>query len=477
MLNWNKERQTNTAVIGIQNKWDKSRVSADEAEFLVRYQNERPFISEWGHLETVVYNGENGFRYFVLAGVEGGEEKSGAAQFAFVKKIVHYCIREKLLAIDILADTLNIALGILLDGVLYRNVHQSMMKTTKDDVLQSVHIVADDMEAIVAAAEEWEAVYKGVNWTKELVNMPPNALTPKEMAYQALSLNSYDGMYCTVLNKEDLQQYKMNGILSVAQGSAEDPRLIVIEYTGNEASREKLGLVGKGVTYDSGGLSLKSAASMKTMKTDMAGAGAVLGAMKALAELQYPINAVAVLPCVENMPSGTSYKVDDVITMYGGKTVEVENTDAEGRIILCDAVSYIQEYGITRLIDLATLTGACETALGTVRAGAVTNHPVWNTVVCQAGETVRERVWPLPADDEYKDMIKGRQADLRNAPGSKGGAITAGLFIGAFVPDTLPWVHLDIAGTAYTDTADSAGYIGATGFGVKLLWKVMKDLV
>lgn len=477
MLNWSKERQSKVAVVGVGQGISYTSLTVEEQAYIERYIRENEKHRQWGSIETVVYEGKDGFQYFILLGQEGGEEKDGYATFRLVKKVIQEGIKRSFMTMDILLDTMTIESAIWLDGVLDRNVNWTRKTKNKKEVVEEIIFVTEKVEAMVTETQQWEKIYDGVNLAKELVNRPPNEVTPREMAYQALALNSYKGMYCTVLNQEDILQYKMNGILSVAKGSAEEAKLIIIEYTGNEGAKEKLGLVGKGVTFDSGGLSLKTSAYMKTMKTDMAGAAAVLGAMKTLGELQYPINVVAVLPCVENMPSGTSYKVDDIITMYDGTTVEIDNTDAEGRLILGDAVSYIQEYGVTRMIDVATLTGACETALGSVRAGAVTNHPVWGRVVCEAGEAVRERVWPFPSDEEYKEMIIGKQGDLRNAPGPKGGAVTAGYFIGAFIPSTLPWVHLDIAGTAYREQADEAGQLGATGFGVKLLWKVMHDLV
>ncbi len=317
-------------------------------------------------------------------------------------------------------------------------------------------------------------MYEGVYTARDLVNMPPNELTPRKFADTVSALLKGDTISVESLNKWALEKRKMGGIVAVGKGSMNPPQLVAVAYQGDPDSREVLGVVGKGVTYDCGGLSIKSHAGQEFMKDDMAGAAAAVGVIRALMLLKYPVNVLAVLPLVENIPSSMAYHVDDILTMYGGKTVEIKNTDAEGRLILADAVTYAQEKGATKVIDLATLTGACVSALGTVRSGMIGNDQEWMNRFFDISSQVYEKVWQLPADREYEELLKSDVADLKNTGGRDGGAITAGLFIKQFIRPGVPWIHLDIAGTAFCEKKDETGFIGATGVGVKSILALLK---
>ena len=267
----------------------------------------------------------------------------------------------------------------------------------------------------------------------------------------------------------------MLAFLAVAQGTQEPPRLIILKYTGNPIKTEYVAFIGKGVTFDSGGISLKPSEGMEEMKTDMAGGAAVLGAMRAIAQLKPKLNVIAIVPCTENMPSGISLKPGDVISSMAGKSIEIVNTDAEGRLLLADAVTYAKQLGAEKLVDLATLTGACVVALGSITSGIISNNDKWCERVLDAASKCGEKMWRLPAFDEYKEQIKSPIADLKNSGGRPAGAITAGLFIAEFAGNT-PWVHIDIAGTATVNKDTGYNVTGATGAGVRTLIQLACDL-
>ena len=273
------------------------------------------------------------------------------------------------------------------------------------------------------------------------------------------------GMAVTVLDKAAIVREKMGALLAVAQGSLEEPRFIVLEYKGAEGA--PIVLVGKGVTFDTGGISIKPAQNMEDMKYDMSGAAAVLGTFEVLGRLKPAVHVIGLIPSTENMPSGTAVKPGDVITSHLGKTIEVINTDAEGRLILCDALSWARRYRPACAIDIATLTGAVVVALGHSAAGVMGSDDALVEEVRQAGELAGERVWPLPLWDEYRDLMKSDIADVKNAGGRPAGSISAGWFLREFV-DGFPWAHLDIAGTAYTEREDATRVKGPTGIGVRL---------
>ena len=325
------------------------------------------------------------------------------------------------------------------------------------------------------AAEAARIVAAAQNRARDLQNTPANFATPAFLAERAEQIASgLESVSADVLGREEIVAMGMGGLAAVSQGSAEAPRLIVLRYAGG-GSGPTLGLVGKGVTFDTGGISLKPGAAMHEMKFDMSGAAAVLEAVAAIAELSLAIDLVAVVPSTENMPSGTAIKPGDVITQYNGKTVEVNNTDAEGRLILADALAYAIELGAQRVVDIATLTGAVLIALGSVYAAVVSNDEELAGEVIEAGAETGELTWRLPLHPEFKEMMKGTVADLSNlAAKREAGTITAASFLEEFVDET-PWAHLDIAGTAW-DVGRAYTGKQASGYGVRLLVDLARRL-
>lgn len=308
---------------------------------------------------------------------------------------------------------------------------------------------------------------EAVALTRELVNMPPCELYPASFAERAAAVARQGGIECTVHDEQWLAQQGMNALLGVAQGSDRPPRLVLLRYHGG--GDRLLGLVGKGVTFDSGGLSLKTTEQMLDMKCDMAGAATVLGAMQAIAHLRLPLNILGVLALVENMPSGRAFKLGDVFRARNGKTIEIHNTDAEGRVILADALSLAVEEKVNHLVDLATLTGSCMIALGTEVAGLMSNNEAWGAAVQAAARHAGEKVWPLPMFPMYGQMIKSKVADIKNTGGTRyGGAITAAKFLEEFVGE-VPWAHLDIAGPAWAEQENATRDSGGTGAYVRTL--------
>lgn len=309
-------------------------------------------------------------------------------------------------------------------------------------------------------------VAEATNQARDLVNEPGNTLTPTELARRARAMSRAAGVACEVLGPRELSRMRAGGLLGVARGSQEPPRLIVLSYRGGRRAGVHLGLVGKGVTFDSGGISIKPAENMEAMKGDMAGAAAVIAAVCAIARLGIPLTVTGVIPATENLPSGSALKPGDILRAMSGKTIEVVNTDAEGRLILADALHLAGRRGATHLVDAATLTGACVVALGTLYSGAFSNDPELQDRVLAAGREAGERIWPMPTDKDYDELIKSEVAEIKNTGGRKGGAVTAAKFLEHFVGKT-PWVHLDIAGTAMADK--EAGYQpkGATGVMVR----------
>jgi len=348
---------------------------------------------------------------------------------------------------------------------------------TDDDDKKSV----DRFTVVAAGADLEDAVTRGriiaeaQNFARALGNEPANLLSPSKVAEAARSMASEYRLECRVLEQDEMRRLGMGALLGVAQGSAEPPALIVIRYRPEHAkSPAHLGLVGKGVTFDSGGISLKPADGMEKMKYDMAGGAAMLGAMRAIAQLKPGIAVTAFIPCVENMPGSRAQRPGDIVTAMSGKTVEVINTDAEGRLILADALTYARKQGCTHLVDAATLTGAIVVALGHLNVGLFANHECMRDRVLQAAKTAGERMWPMPLDEDYKEYLKSAFADLANVGGRWGGAITAAIFLKEFAEDT-PWVHLDIAGTAYLDESKPYLAKGPTGLPVRTLVRLAMD--
>lgn len=326
-----------------------------------------------------------------------------------------------------------------------------------------VYSEATDEEEIMASLTVGYAYGKGTNSARTLVNLPGNLLTATDMAHYAKELGAKYDFEVEILEKEEMLKLGMGALLAVNQGSSEPPKMIVLKYQGKEEWQDVIGLVGKGITFDTGGYSIKTKAGIVGMKTDMGGAAAVLGAMEIIGELRPEQNVVAVIPSTDNMINGQAFKPDDVITSMSGKTIEVLNTDAEGRLVLADAVTYAKHHGANYLVDIATLTGGVITALGTETTGAMTNNEAWFEQVLEASFEAGEPIWRLPIFERDKERVRNSPiADLNNSPGSEGHAIMGGAFIGEFAEET-PWVHLDIAGTSTTKKAGNLGPSGATG--------------
>jgi leucyl aminopeptidase len=343
------------------------------------------------------------------------------------------------------------------------------MKRPSDDkkpVPERIEILgADEADKLEKGHRLGAAIGAGQTLARGIQVLPGNVCTPSYVANTAQELAARYGMQITVLDKAAIIHEKMGALLAVAQGSAEEPRFIALEYRG--ASDAPVVLVGKGVTFDTGGISIKPAQNMEDMKYDMSGAAAVLGTFEMLGRLRPPVHVVGLIPSTENMPSGTAVKPGDVVTSHLGKTIEIINTDAEGRLILCDALSYARRYDPACVLDIATLTGAIVVALGHSAIGVMGTDESLIDEIRSAGERSGERVWPLPLWDEYRDLMKSDIADVKNAGGRPAGSISAGWFLREFV-EGFPWAHLDIAGTAYTDRDDPTRVKGPTGIGVRL---------
>jgi len=329
-----------------------------------------------------------------------------------------------------------------------------------------------------AAHQRGRIVGEAQNFTRELVNEPSNRLTPTRLAERASEMAARFGLTCEVLGPQEIQDLKMGALWAVAQGSQQEPaRLIVIRYSPENAPEQPvIGLIGKGITFDSGGISIKPSENMHEMKTDMAGGATVLGVMQAIAQLKPRVRITALIPATENMPSGNAFKPGDVITSMSGKTIEILNTDAEGRLVLADALTYAKKLGCTVLIDAATLTGAVLVALGAITTGVFGWNKDWVNRVLAAANVAGEKMWQLPVDEDYRDLYKSSIADLANTGGRYGGAITGAMFIGEFAGDT-PWVHLDIAGTRWANDEKPYRAKGPTGHGIRTLVQLLTDFV
>ncbi len=345
----------------------------------------------------------------------------------------------------------------------------------KDKSIQSLTVVAEDAEK-ATKTEIQEGFNEGLilagaqNFTRELVNEPGNILTPTELGKRAAAMCAEQGLKCEVYSSAKLQELKMGAFWAVAKGSYEPPALIVMTYEPAKAlaaGAPVLGLVGKGITFDTGGISIKPADGMEKMKYDMAGAAAMIGAMRAIAQLKPAVKVISVVCSAENMPDGNAYKPGDVVTAMSGKTIEIINTDAEGRLVLADGLHYAKQLGATHLIDAATLTGACVVALGMINAGLFSNDEATCDHFQRALVTSGEKFWRLPCTDDYRDLIKSQIADIMNTGGSRwGGAITAAMFLKEFAGET-PWVHLDIAGCAWLEEQKPWMPKGPTGIAVR----------
>lgn len=371
-----------------------------------------------------------------------------------------------------------LAEGTLL-GLYRMKKYKTVDENDDKENLRDLHILASGgsaQQALSQGIKRGAILAEAVTLARDLSNSPGNDITPTMLANTARAIAKKTSLRCRIFNKADLQKLGMGCLLGVAQGSTQPPVLISLEHAPKGVAKASIVLIGKGITFDSGGISIKPAASMEDMKMDMSGGAAVLGAMQALAQLEYPGHVIGLVPATENLPSGEAVKPGDILRAMSGKTVEVINTDAEGRLILADALSYaVAKLKPTRIIDLATLTGAVVIALGSHATGMMGTDEAMMARLREAGEQSGERVWQLPLFEEYSKQIKSDFADIKNIGGREAGSITGGAFLKEFVGD-IPWVHLDIAGTAWT--RENKPYVpkGATGIGVRLLVEALREL-
>jgi leucyl aminopeptidase len=355
----------------------------------------------------------------------------------------------------------------------YKTVNR---KDLKD--MEKLNIIADgkDFSLIESAVKKARIIADAVYFARDLISAPANEMTPSIMAQKAREIAARKNVSCKVLDKKKMKEMGMNALLGVASGSCEEPKFIILEYAGGKKNAAPIVLVGKGLTFDSGGISIKPADKMDEMKTDMSGGAAVMGAIMAAADLQIPLNITGLVPATENMPGGSALKPGDILKSYSGKTIEVLNTDAEGRLILADALAYASEYKPEAVIDLATLTGACIIALGDDVIGMLGTDDKLKKEIDKAAQNTGELVWELPLWESYHELIKSDIADYKNSGGRAAGTITAAAFLSKFAGD-YPWVHLDIAGPAWTSKDKAYVPKGASGVGVRLLVEFLRNRV
>jgi leucyl aminopeptidase len=349
----------------------------------------------------------------------------------------------------------------------------TVKKEQKQTNIHATLIVPNVVDAKKLTARA-RAIAEAVTTVRDLANAPCNVMTPRRLAERAEEVCAEAGVECTVYGRREIERMKMGGLLAVNRGSAEEPRFVVMKYTPRKA-KQHVALVGKGITFDSGGISIKPAEKMEEMKFDMCGAAAVIGIMEAAAKLEIPVQLTGIFAATDNLPSGSAYKPGEIITMMSGKTVEIVNTDAEGRMILGDALHYASQLEPDHILDFATLTGACVVALGSEATGLFSNSDELARKLIESGERTGDRVWRLPAWDEYKELIRSEWADMKNSGGRWGGAITAAVFLKEFV-DCPSWAHLDIAGTAYAESENPREARGSTAAGVRVTLDFLQSL-
>jgi leucyl aminopeptidase len=429
-----------------------------------------------GSCDTALLHAPSGFKAerILLVGL-------GKATTAEVRKAAGAAVRfakpRKLRELSIVIPSLDgldpaAATRALVEGAYVGDFDPDTYRTDrKDQSIEQLNVVLDsraNQAAMEAALREGVILGEAQNFTRTLVNEPGNVMTPTVLGQKAAEMCSQYGLTCEVYGADKLKELKMGAFWGVTKGSEEPPALIVMKYEPAKAPASPvLGLVGKGITFDTGGISIKPADGMEKMKYDMAGGAAMIGAMQAIAQLKPAVRVISVVCAAENMPSGTAMKPGDVQIAMSGKSIEIINTDAEGRLVLADGLAYARQLGATHLIDAATLTGACVVALGMVNAGSFSNDDDTYQHFTDALKISDERFWRLPVEDEYRDLIKSSIADIMNTGGSRyGGAITAAMFLKEFVEDT-PWIHLDIAGVAWTEEQKPWMAKGPSGIAVR----------
>ncbi len=374
----------------------------------------------------------------------------------------------------------NSSISPIVEGSILSMYSFDSYKKEKSEKSPNLSILVSNSQNAQKMISKAEIVSQGVIYARSIANLPPNDCSPSRLASFANAIATKNRLKCKIISKDELRKKGFGGISAVGRGSKNEPKLIILEHNKGKRNDKPVVLVGKAVTFDTGGISLKPSDKMDEMKFDKCGGCTVLGIMKAISELKLSINVVGIIPSVENMPGSESYRPGDIVRLYSGKTAEILNTDAEGRLILADALSYgIKQYSPKSIIDFATLTGACIVALGNNVAALVSNNQRLSEKIKKSSEKTSEEIWQLPINDDYMDMIKSNVADIRNiGMGRSAGTITAAAFLANAVDDT-PWAHLDIAGTAWTQDASkkkSYNPKGATGFGVRLILDYLNTL-
>jgi len=439
---------------------------------------------EFGKISVIHNTNGKSIQRFLVAGI-GKKEKTNQDTIRFVSGKIAQKARElKLEEFTIIAPSkfvikLDDCVQQIVEGSklsLYKFEEYKSKKETKTPNMTIITPKKDSLDIILKTAQ---IISDGVIYTRSIANLPPNVCNPSLLANFSKKLASKNKMRCKIISKKDLIRKGFGGISAVGQGSRNEPKLIILEHKGG-SNEKPIVIVGKAVTFDTGGISIKPGEKMDEMKFDKCGGCTVLGIMKVVSELKLPINLVGIIPSVENMPGGESYRPGDIIKLYNGKSAEILNTDAEGRLILADALAYGEKHYSPRIImDFATLTGACIIALGTNVAGMISNNENLVEGIKDSSKRTTEEVWQLPLNDDYMDMIKSEVADMKNMGiGRAAGTITASAFLRNAIKDT-PWIHFDIAGVAWTQLATKDKPYnpkGATGFGVRLILDYLKNL-
>lgn len=395
-------------------------------------------------------------------------------------RIIQYLREFKIKELSIIPfNSSNEIIESLIEGIILSSYSFEKFKTTKENnnISKVSILIESNSKEWQKIIDEISVICKSVNDAREISNLPPNECSPEQLAKIALNIKDQK-IKSKIININTMKDIGLNGLVSVGSGSINSPKLIVIEYKGGKNEDKPILLVGKAVTFDSGGISLKPSEKMEEMKFDKCGGVNVIAIMKSLPLLKIKNNVIGIIPAAENMPSNSSYRPSDIINMYNGKSVEVLNTDAEGRLILADALTFgIKQYNPKLIIDMATLTGACIIALGTNVAGIIGNNEKLIRKIIDTSKITDEKLWELPLFEEYHDQIKSKNADIKNIGGRAAGAITAAAFLSNFVENT-PWVHLDIAGTAWNQEGSltkSYNPPGATGFGIRTIIKFIMN--
>lgn len=465
---------------------DTKELSINNVNEIYKYiRGKEKFKGKQGEIFTTVQMSENATQDIIFVGL--GKEAELDCEiirksFAKTIKKIRELKSEKIFISLINSKTIcyGEVVKAMVEGLRFGDYSFDKYKSDKKELkvldISFGNVLHNKLEETEEYINEANILAEATLMARNLVNEPANVIYPESLALKVDEYAKEYGFKVEVLNKNEIENLGMEAFISVSKGSNNEPKLIVMRYFGDEDNKKDiLGLVGKGLTYDSGGYSLKTNAGMVTMKGDMGGAAAVIGAISAIAKSKLKINVIAVVAACENLVSGEAYKPGDIIGSMAGKTIEVLNTDAEGRLTLIDAVHYIiSKENVTKVIDIATLTGAVLHALGTTTTAVVTNNDEFYKELESASKKSDEKVWMLPAFDEYKKLIKSDIADLKNIGGKNAGSITAGLFIGEFVKD-IPWLHLDIAGTAWTDNPKDYFSKGGTGAGVRTLYYLAKN--